>query len=139
MTDPDWTADEAYRILRTSIERFLASESNAAGLHLWLTDTYGTPPGTPSDHPANRLFQHVLLHVAVYLQCDLDRSVLMESLHQIVNAFDHGELVGLTPLTSSPCFIAMIKAGTAPAPLIALDTEERYRRYWLMREGFTDI
>lgn len=137
MTDPDWTADEAYRILRTSIECFLASETNAAGLHLWLTNTYGTPPGTPPDHPANRLFQHVLLHVAVYLQCDLDRSVLTESLQQIVDAFDRGESVGFTPITRSPCFIELLKSGQIPSPLIDLARRNQMKAW--EAEGFREI
>jgi hypothetical protein len=61
--------------------------------------------------------------------------VLTESLRLLLA----GDPAILTPITRSPCFFAMIKGGTAPKPLIAPSTEEAFRRYRLMRQGFTEI
>lgn len=137
--DPDWTPDEAHRMLRDALERCVYGDGTPVSLHVWLTTTYAVPPETAESHPAVRLWKQALVNVAVYLQCDFDRPVLAESLHMLLVADRAGDAAILTPITRSPCFFAMLKDGTAPTPLITLDTEERYRRYRLMREGFTDI
>jgi hypothetical protein len=138
MIEPDWTPDEAHRLLRDALERCMYGELTPTHLQTWLTTTYATPPETPERHPAIALWKQAVVNVAVYLQCDFDRPVLLESLNTLLAADRAGNSAILTPITRSPCFFAMFKDGTVPSPLIALDTEERYRRYRLMREGFTD-
>jgi hypothetical protein len=135
MSDSTWTPDVALRILRDALTACIDGRFSPTQLYTWLTTTYATPPGTPTDHLANRLWRQAVLNVAVYLQCDLDRQQLTDALLLLMA----GDPAVFTPITRSACFHAMLKNGTAPQPLIALSNEEAYRRQRLMREGFQDI
>jgi hypothetical protein len=93
-------------------------------LYTWLTTTYATPPGTPANHLADRLWKQEVVNVAVYPQCDLERPKLTDFLRLLMT----GDSAVFTSFTRSACFHAMLKNGTAPQPLIALSNEEAYRR-----------
>lgn len=135
--DPNWTPEEAYRILRTALDQFISGELTATGLYNWLCGTYGTPPGTPSMHPAERLFKMAMIDVSVFLQCDFERSDLEESLSGAIRIIEDGGTGGFTKITRSLCFRELMRNGQIPSPLVSV-SERTIRQYW-EREGFREI
>lgn len=136
-TDPDWTPEAAYAILRNSLERFIASDASATQFYNWLINDFAVPPHTPPAHPAQCLFKLALVDLAVFLQCDFDRSDLAESLHDAIAIVESGRSRGFTTITRSPCFMELMRNGQVPAPLVNLTTENT-RRGW-ERMGFREI
>jgi len=136
--DTDWTAEESYRILRDAIDRCIAGSVSATALYDWMRRDYGVPRNTPPTHRANAVWGQAVLNVAVYLQCDMDRSVLVDSLQQIADWGDGVGTSGFTPITRSPCFAEMCRSGNVPAPL-QVHTYESLRERRLRFEGFREI
>ena len=135
--DPDWTPEAAYDILRDALATFMAGDASATGLYDWLTGTFATPPDTPSTHPAQSLYKMAVADVSVFLQCDFERSDLVESLQQAIRIVESGHGGGLTKITRSPCFFELLRNEQIPAPLINL-TAQNKRAEW-EREGFRKV
>jgi hypothetical protein len=137
MSEPEFTADNAYLVLRKTIELFLAGDVSATVLYDWLSHRYGVPKFTPATHPANLVWGQAVLNVAVFLQCDMDRSMLADSLQQILD-WDGGGSLGFTPITGSRCFFELIKGRSVPAP-IQIHTYDSIRLHRMAFEGFHEI
>jgi hypothetical protein len=136
MTDRAWTADEAYRILRDTLDRFISGEGSATSLQDWLLNEFATPPDPPQHHPVQNLYRLATTDLAVYLQCDFARPSLEASLREAIELVESGEVIGFTKMTRSPCFVALMRQGQIPAPLINI-TERNFGLIW-EHEGFQD-
>lgn len=135
--DPDWTPEAAYDILREALRQFIAGDVTATQLYDWLTGTFATPPKTPTTHPVECLFRLAIVDLSVFLQCDFERSELVESLQDAFGIVEAGGIMGFTKITQSPCFFELMRNHQIPAPLINV-AEQRKRAEW-EREGFREI
>lgn len=136
-TDPGWTPEAAYDILRDALAVFVTGDASATLLYDWLTGTFATPPDTPSTHPVQYLYKMAVVDVSVFLQCDFERSDLVESLQGAIRIVESGRTSGLTKITRSPCFFELLRNEQIPAPLINL-TAQNKRAEW-EREGFREV
>lgn len=138
MTEPTWSADDAYAVLRDSLDRYLAGEVSPTRLHSWLTAGYGVPPGTDKNHPSFRLWQLVVIDTAVFAQCDFTREELDASIRYDIDMVEgRSRMTGMTKLMMTPCFVQMVKSQTVPAPMINFSA--RLERDQLKADGFREI
>lgn len=138
MTEPDWTPEEAYRVLRVSLDHFLAGDVSPTQLHSWLVGGFAVPHGTPSTHPANNLWRLAVTDTAIFTQCDFDRDELAASIRNSIAAVEvEGKTILFTLLMKTRCFFDMVKTQSAPAPLIN-QTAQNVRAAW-EAEGFREI
>ncbi|MCA9859689.1 MAG: hypothetical protein KC438_08200 [Thermomicrobiales bacterium] len=103
--------------LERAIEQFLQRTITPVRLQVMLWGALAPEHGTPLGEPAVQLWHGAVTNLAFYHYCDVERSVLDESLRLLLESVRQRGVGCLTPITSSPCFIEAVKTGQIPAPL----------------------
>lgn len=103
--------------LEHAIEQFLQRNLTPVRFQMMLWGSLAPEDGVSLREPAVQLWHGVMTNLAFYHHCDVERSVLDESLRLILESVRQRGVGCLTPITASPRFVEALKKGQIPAPL----------------------